>query len=58
MFDRYVIRPDSHGFSVIEVATGAAAVIAMAPQRGLSQEDAEHLAGLLNAPAADDVPAN
>ncbi|MEW5687708.1 MAG: hypothetical protein AB1942_22565 [Pseudomonadota bacterium] len=57
MIERYVIRPDSRGFSVIELATGAPAVIAMAPQRGLTQEDANHLAGLLNAPTPESATA-
>lgn len=41
-------RPDRDGFSVYDVWTGEVAVIAMTPQSGLSQEDAEHTAVLLN----------
>ena len=46
--DRYAIRPDPQGFSVFDVRTGEVAVIAMTAQSGLSQEDAEHTAELLN----------
>jgi hypothetical protein len=48
MIQRFVIRPDSQGFSVHDVWTGEAAVIAMTPQTGLSAEDAAHTAELLN----------
>lgn len=41
-------RPDRDGFSVCDVWTGEIAVIAMTPQSGLSREDAEHTATLLN----------
>ena len=46
--DRYLTRPDRDGFSVFDVWTGEAAVIAMVPQTGLSQQDAEDTAVLLN----------
>ena len=46
--DRFGVRADPGGFSVYDVWTGAVAVIAMTPQDGLSREDAEHTAGLLN----------
>lgn len=46
--DRYTTRPDRDGFSVYDAWTGEVAVIAMPPQSGLSQEDAEHTADLLN----------
>lgn len=48
MPERYVIRPDREGYTVSDIWTGEAAVIAMVPQTGLSREDAEHTAGLLN----------
>lgn len=48
MNERFVIRPDQGGFSVCDMWTGEAAIIAMTPQTGLSQEDAEHTAELLN----------
>lgn len=48
MMARYVIRPDREGFSVCDNWTGQPAVIAMTPQTGLSQEDAEHTRDLLN----------
>ena len=48
MMERFVIRPDRSGFSVCDLWTGEPAVIAMTPQTGLSEEDAEHTAALLN----------
>ena len=48
MIQRYVIRPDSEGYRVCDLWTGEAAVIAMTPQTGLSELDAEHTAELLN----------
>ena len=51
MTPRFVIRPDRESFSVCDSWTGQPAVIAMTPQTGLSREDAEHTAGLLNARA-------
>lgn len=48
MIPRFVTRPDREGFSVYDVWTGEAAVIAMTPQTGLSEEDALHTADLLN----------
>ena len=52
MMERFTTRPDREGFSVYDRWTGEAAVIAMAPQTGLSEEDAEHTAQLLNRRAA------
>jgi hypothetical protein len=46
--ERFVIRPDRAGFSVIDIWTGEPAVIAMTPQTGMPEEDAEHTAALLN----------
>lgn len=46
--DRYTTRTDRNGFSVYDGWTGEVAVIAMTPQSGLSREDAEHTAALLN----------
>lgn len=51
-FDRFVVRPDSEGYSVVDIWTGEAAVIAMTPQTGISQPDAQHTARLLNRRAA------
>ena len=48
MSDRFAVRPDHEGFRVCDVWTGEAALIAMTPQAGLSREDAEHTAELLN----------
>jgi hypothetical protein len=42
-----MIRPDSEGFSAIDIWTGKMAVIAMTPPTGMPQVDAEHLAELL-----------
>lgn len=46
--ERFQVRPGSDGYSVLDLWTGEAAVIAMTPQRGLSEPDARHTAGLLN----------
>ena len=53
MTERFAIRPDTEGFSVFDIWTGEAAVIAMTPQTGLSEEDAQHTAALLNRRARD-----
>lgn len=53
MAERFVIRPDCEGFSVVDIWTGEAAVIAMVPQTGISEEDAQHTAALLNRRAAN-----
>ena len=45
---RFDVRRDREGFSVYDVWTGQVAVIAMTPQSGLSREDADHTADLLN----------
>lgn len=51
--DRFIIRPDRDGYSVYDVVAGAVAVIAMSPQTGLSQADAEHTAELMNRRACE-----
>jgi len=48
MSDRFAVRPDPAGFSVYDLWTGETVVIAMTPQDGLSSEDAEHTAAMLN----------
>jgi hypothetical protein len=48
METRYVIRPDGQGYTVRDLWTGEPAHLAGAPQVGLSQDDAEHTAELLN----------
>lgn len=59
MTERYVIRPDPEGFRVTDIWTGQPATLAMTPQTGLSQEDAEHTAALLNEASAErDAPAS
>ncbi len=49
--DRYTTRPDREGFSVFDLWTGETVVIAMVPQDGMSREDADHTAKMLNARA-------
>jgi hypothetical protein len=48
MTDRYVVRKDSSGFTVADNFTGEPLVLAMDPQTGLSEEDAQHTADLFN----------
>lgn len=45
---RYALRSDAAGWTVLEVWTGRPAVVAGVQQTGLSEDDARHLAGLLN----------
>jgi len=45
---RFVVRPDRQAYSIIDIWTGEPAVIAMVPQTGIPQDDAEHTAELLN----------
>ena len=49
--DRFAVRQDTGGWTVLEIWTGAPAVVAGVPQTRLSQADAEHMAKLLNAQA-------
>lgn len=46
--ERYVVRPETGRFRVIDIWTGETAVIAMTAQDGMSQDDALHTARLLN----------
>ena len=48
MQERFVIRPDSGGHSVIDLWSGEPAMVAMTPQVRMSKADAEHLVALLN----------
>ena len=52
MTARFSTRPDPEGFSVYDLWTGETVVIAMTPQDGLSEEDAQHTAAMLNLRAA------
>jgi hypothetical protein len=52
MAQRFSVRPDPSGYSVFDLWTGETTVIAMTPQDGLSREDAEHTAAVLNRHAA------
>jgi hypothetical protein len=47
--DRYALRPDATGWTVVVLWTGKPAVVAGVAQAGLSEDDARHMAGLLNA---------
>lgn len=53
MTERFVIRPDREGFSVIDIWVGETAIIAMTPQSGMPETDAKHIAELLNRRAAN-----
>jgi len=55
MTERFSIRSDARGFSVYDLWTGQTVVIAMTPQDGLSREDAEHTAAMLNTRALREV---
>jgi hypothetical protein len=48
MASRYVIRKDASGFTVADNFIGEPLVLAMDPQTGLSEKDAQHLAALFN----------
>lgn len=54
MTERFILRPDRHGFTVQDVLTGQPAVIASTPQTGLSRADATHTADLLNSRVTED----
>lgn len=47
--DRYALRPDRAGWTVLVLWTGKPAVVAGVPQTGLSEPDAQHMLKLLNA---------
>ena len=47
--DRYAVRPDSKGFTTFVIFTGEPAVIGGVAQTGLSEDDAHHMAKVLNA---------
>lgn len=55
MTERFLVRPGPTGFSVYDVWTGEIAVIAMTLQDGLSREDAEHTAAMLNKHATREI---
>ena len=46
--DRYALRPDPGGWTVVELWTGKPAVVAGIAQTGLTEEDANHTVALLN----------
>lgn len=47
--DRYAVRPDPKGFTTYVIYTGEPALVGGVPQTGLSEDDARHMAGVLNA---------
>jgi len=49
--DRYALRPDAAGWTVYVIWTGEPAVVGAAPQTGLPEADARHMAALLNTQA-------
>lgn len=49
--DRFVLRSDQAGWTVLELWTGKPAVVAGVAQTGLSEADAKHMAGVLNTQA-------
>ena len=51
--DRFVVRPETERFKVIDIWTGDAAIIASTPQQHMSEEDALHMARLLNRSVKD-----
>jgi hypothetical protein len=48
MRERFTVRPDPSGYRVHDAWTGETVVIGTMPQTGLSAEDAEHTAAMLN----------
>lgn len=52
VIDRFVIRPAAKGFRVVDVWTGETVKIALTPQDEMSEEDAVHIARMLNERAA------
>ena len=46
--DRFVVRPETERYKVIDIWTGQTAIIAMTAQDDMSEEDALHTARLLN----------
>lgn len=49
--DRYAIRQDPAGWTVYVLWTSEPAVVGGTPQTGLSEDDARHTMGVLNAQA-------
>jgi hypothetical protein len=46
--DRYALRPDGTGWTVIEIWTGKPAMAGGMAQTALSEDDAQHMLKLLN----------
>ena len=49
--DRYAVRPDPKGFTAYVIYTGEPAKVGGVRQTGLSEDDAKHMASVLNAQA-------
>jgi hypothetical protein len=49
--DRYAVRRDGAGWTCYLIWSGEAAVVGGVAQSGLSEDDARHIAGVLNAQA-------
>ncbi|WP_374469575.1 hypothetical protein [Phenylobacterium sp.] len=45
---RYAVRPDSSGYTVMDLDKGGPATLGGMTQSGLSKADAEHTAAVLN----------
>lgn len=56
MTERYAVRPDREGFSVVDLWTGSVAEIAAIPQECLSAADAGHMAKVMNARVRREEP--
>lgn len=46
--NRFDIRPDREGWTVYDLWTGEAVVIALVPQTGMPEQDAKELADMIN----------
>lgn len=57
VIDRFVIRPSATGHRVVDVWTGETAMIAMTAQDEMSEDDARHIAQMLNDRAKQDESA-
>lgn len=49
---RFVVRPQTERFRVVDIWTGETAIIALTPQDDMSEEDAIHTARMMNRRAA------
>ncbi|WP_397420581.1 hypothetical protein [Phenylobacterium sp.] len=49
--DRFALRPDAAGWTVVEIWTGKPALAGGVAQTALSEDDAQHMLKLLNSQA-------